>query len=305
MGSIGNNAIIAVGKKDSKGAVPSSWEKLRARSVPINDDINFLNSEALTGNRFKSKGMAISTSVSGSLTTEGNREELRVMLPAAGFSVDTSTPDIEVYEVNPTIANWLDIIVHRTDELVTEKFKDVKIDSIQIDISAKSFTTIQYSVEGIDVERSETLTETIADPVDPRFVCLDVLVNLAGNDVTAKLRDMSIKLNNNIDKEDYPINSISRSSLDAQSSTLEISGTIEFTKADYETYKTQLRNSESVQMVIDLDSKVKLTYPEFTFSEVSAPVDTPDKIRISFSGEATVPDTGESPMQVTIDLTDY
>lgn len=305
MSSIGNNAIVAVALKDNKGDIPTTWRKIRARTAPLDDTAEQLKSEALTGNRFKEKGMTIALATNGNITTEGNREELKIMLMAAGFDIDTSVADQETYSASQSILKWLDFIIYRTDVSLKEKFKDCRIDSIQIDISAKSFTTIQYAIEGISTTRGGTLDETISLPEDPRFVCLDAKYNFNGTDISAKVRDISLKINNNLDKEDYPINSIERESLDAQSSTIELSGTVEFNKTDFEAYKTQLKETSSVGVIIDLDSKVKAELSEFTFTEVSAPVDTADKIRISFNGEASLPSNGGTPLKFIVDTTAY
>jgi hypothetical protein len=305
MGATGRNSVTAIGEQADKTTAATTLTKLLATGNNLEDNVNTVQSEALTGNRFSQDGYKTSESPGGDVPAEVSRLTLPMILKHAIGAEDGAPEDLgagtgpykHIFKPSQNLDNWLTFLKFFSDEQYWELYKGSKISQLQFSLSEQSIITYTASVLSIESENGTGAPSVTPDENtgEKLFSWETNLIWDAGGtdkDLSSIVDEFSFTHNNNIDGEDFGLSQVRRS-LDAQGSEHNIDITTQMSASDYESMKADLKANNIIPVKLEIgtasdDSSPYLTidYPKLKLTQVQANVSGPDKVTVSAQANA-------------------
>jgi len=218
-----------------------------------------------------------------------------------GTTITSDSIYDHVFKVSNTLDTWGTGLIDYTDETMYKEYRGIKGDSLSFSAQQKSYISASMSamgLEGTRVDGSSVPTDysTINNITEERLLSFDTSVAVNSGDITGVVDDIELNLNNNLDGDDYAINSRIRRDLIATASDADVTITTQFNKVDYLNYKSQLEEGTDISLDYNLAPYLDIELPKVMLTEVAAPADTQDKITISMSGNVYNDTAQGSPM---------
>lgn len=268
------NVEVLIGKQDAKDTEATKFFKLQATDYNISQGTNVVQSNALTGSRFKgSKSFVSRINVDGGIPVEFSAQSLLMLMVGSGYAVDGApTNGVQSYKATENVGNLYTIVLNNKADGCYEKSINCKINSIDLNLTVDSFVTGTINVIGEDASFVDTaaFAGTVEDFVDEQLICLDSEATKGGTDVTAKLNAVTFTVNNNLEAK-YAINDIYCNEI--VEGNAEVTGNITYNKFDKAIYKagfTELMSNTSSIVTVKLGTdKTKAKYIEFVFPKAT------------------------------------
>jgi len=305
MGATGRNSVTAIGEQADKATAATTLTKLLATGNNLEDNINTVQSEALTGNRFAADGYKTSEGPGGDIPAEVSRQTLPMILKHAIGPEQAAPEDLgagsgpykHTFQPGQSLDNWLTFLKFFSDDPYWELYKGSKISQLQFSLSEQSIITYTASILSIESENGTGQPSVSPDEnTGAKLFSWETTATWdAGgtdNDITAIVDEFSFTHNNNIDGEDYGL-SQKRRSLDAQGGEHNIDITMQFSAEDYETIKSDAKENNIIPLKLDIglasdDTTPFLTldYPKLKITQATANISGPDKVTVSVQANA-------------------
>lgn len=288
--AIGKNSITAIGEQSAKGteAEAAKLMDLLATSNNMDSTVNYIKSEALTGNRFADESYPSSKASGGTIAVEVDDESLGLYLKHGVGEGNAVTDNMDStyghnYKPDQKVDKWLTVIKNLSDDGYYEKYLDCKINSLSIQATSQAIVTASLDLLGISSSEVSGAITTVKN-TGKRLFAWETSVQIDGIAQDDFLDEFSCQHNNNLNGDDYGLKQ-ERRSLDAQDSEHTFKMTMQFDKTTYMDLKTDLKAGNIVPIVVTIGA-LTITYPKAKLTEVSAPVQGGGKITVSVSGEA-------------------
>jgi hypothetical protein len=301
----GRNSVTAIGEQSNKETAATELTKLLATGNNLEDNINTIQSEALTGNRFAGDGYKTSEGPGGDIPAEVSRQTLPMILKHAIGPEQAEPEDLgagsgpykHTFQPGQKMDNWLTFLKFFSDDPYWELYKGSKISQLQFSLSEQSIIT--YTASILSIESENSTGQPSVSPGENTGAKLFSWETTAtwdaggtDNDITAIVDEFSFTHNNNIDGEDYGL-SQKRRSLDAQGGEHNIDITMQFSAEDYETIKSDAKENNIIPLKLDIglasdDTTPFLTldYPKLKITQATANISGPDKVTVSVQANA-------------------
>lgn len=274
------NVEVLIGKQASKGAVATKFFRLKATDYNINQATNVVQSNALTGSRFKGNNTFVSRfNVDGGIPLELTAQSLLMLLIGAGFTTNgAAVGGVQAYKVTDSVDNFYTIVMNDKKNGAYEQTLDAKISQLDLSLAVDTFITGTANIIGGTSTYTQTaFAGTIADFSDEQLICLNAVATKAGTDITAKLSAVTFNLNNNLEAK-YAINSIYCTEIVEGNADLSATVTYnKFDKALYGTGFTEMIANTSSAITIKLGTDAaKTSYIELVFPKAVPTSNTAD-----------------------------
>lgn len=301
--AIGKNSITAIGEQSAKGAEAAQLKELLATSNSMDTTVNYIKSEALTGNRFADESYPSSKASGGSIAAEVDDDTIGLILKhgiGAGDAVTDNGDGTYSHNFKPgqKIEKWLTVIKNLSDDAYYEKYLDCKINSLSMQVTSQAIVTTNLDLLGVSSSEVSGAVTTVKN-TGKRLFAWETSVQIDGIAQDDFLDEFNFQHSNNLNGDDYGLKQ-ERRSIDAQDSEHTFKMTMQFDKTTYMDLKTDLKAGNIVPIVVTI-GPLTITYPKAKLTEVSAPVQGGGKITVSVSGEALWDSATET--NVEFDLT--
>lgn len=280
----GRNSQTLIGQQTDKATKATDFTKLLVTSNSMLASVETMESEALTGNRFSIAEVVSKINGEGNTPVELTKEELKLLLPYAGFNPDGTEL---IFTAGNTIDEWATVIKDFVDEGYYEEFIGCKINTFDINIVKGGFITAEVGWLSLEDNHSTTaFAGTVTELVDRNTIlkAFGTTLTLGGTDITALVDEFSLSINNNLDADDRGINDIYRRDLQAQGSEITYSITAKFDKTQLDTLKNNLKDGTTSSIVVSLSEGIDIDLHRISISDVTDSIDGPDKVTVSFNG---------------------
>ena len=264
------NVEVLIGKQASKGAAATKFFRLKATDYNTNQATNVVQSNALTGSRFKGNNTFVSRfNVDGGIPLELTAQSLLMLLIGAGFTTNGApVGGVQAYKVTDSVDNYYTIVMNDKKNGAYEQTLDAKISQLDLSLAVDTFITGTANVIGGTSTYVTTgaFAGTIEDFSDEQLICLNATAAKAGTDITAKLSAVTFNLNNNLEAK-YAINSIYCTEI--VEGNADLTATVTYNKFDKTLYSagfTEMVANTSSEIRIKLGTDAaKTSYVELVF----------------------------------------
>lgn len=305
MGATGRNSVTAIGEQADKATAATELTKLLATGNNLEDNINTVQSEALTGNRFAQDGYKTSEGPGGDIPAEVSRQTLPMILKHAIGPEQAAPDDLgagsgpykHTFQPGQKMDNWLTFLKFFSDDPYWELYKGSKISQLQFSLSEQSIITYTASILSLESEAgtgqpSVSPTENTGEKLFSWETTATWDAGGTDEDITGIVDEFSFTHNNNIDGEDYGL-SQKRRSLDAQGGEHTIDITMQFDAAHYETLKADAKANNIIPIKLDIGMAsddttpfLSIDYPKLKITQATANISGPDKVTVSVQASA-------------------
>lgn len=272
------NARVLVGVQSGKGVPATSFTQLYAKDYGLSPEASNTKSEALNGSRFFSgKSFLSKLSVGGDIPMEYSADVLLFLLENGGFGEKTDSGGDLTLKTSVSCDKWLTVVCDYVGEGAYEIVTDCKLNTLNLDLNTESFVEGSINVIGCDISFVDTgsFSGTVVQPSEEQLICLDSTITNAGSDISPKLSNAKLTLNNNLQGV-ASINSVYN--VDIIEETAETTMDITYNRFDKAIYKdglTKLLASTTSEIVVTLGTddpakKVIITAHKATPTENSA-----------------------------------
>ena len=301
----GRNLITAIGEQVDKDTAATSLTKLLATSNTMEGSVNVIQSNALTGNRFTDEQFTASIAAGGSIGAEMSALTIPLVTKHAIGPEEAVPEDLGAgtgpykhkFKPAATIDDWLTVLKYFSDSGYHDLFTGCKINQKSLSLTEQAIITYTLDILGL-----KTISTTGVPAVTPvenngnRQFAWETKatwnVGSTNEDYSGKLTEFTFAHNNNLDGDDYGLRQ-ERQSLDAQGGEHTNNFTLKFDAATFADLKGDLVQGNIIPVTIGIgsanggnDPYIAFVYPKLKLSEVSAPVNGPDKVTVSIAGRA-------------------
>jgi hypothetical protein len=305
MGFEGRNLVTALAEQSAKDSPSDTLTKILATSNSLEKQINNVQSEALTGNRFSDNQYVSGDYGAGGIDGEVEKDMIPTIIKNSIGAEDSSPEDLgtggpykHIFTPDSKLTTWLTLLKYFDSETFWELYTDAKINQLDLSVTSQAILTYTLDIVAINYSKGTTSpTETINDNTGERLFAWDsdvITYDVGTEDLDIKgiLDEFSFTHNNNLDSEDYGLSKVLRT-LDAQDSEHTISITAQFSASEYDIMKDDLEEGAEIPIDIgigsansDSDPYIKFSYPKIKLNSVQANVGGPGKVTVDIEGGA-------------------
>lgn len=268
---------VYMGIQSAKGTEATTFRKMKTTDASLDNQINEIVSQAITGKDFAEEGLASKGTITGTLTAEASRGDMGLLFTAEGFTKDDTGADL-VFKA-PEIATYpyLTVVQEFTDDSgvsIHKKFLDVKINDLNINLNTNSYVQVQITPlsESSGTIVSGAFSTTPTAETEESLVVKESLITIGGTDVKCDLTTLSIDINNNLSGVevlcgDTKINKGGKRTINISESMPTLSAT---------EYKAELAKAEAgtpqailVTLGTTDNKKIEISIPKCTYSAIS------------------------------------
>lgn len=305
MSATGRNLITAIGEQADKDTAATTMQKLFATSNTMENTVNAIQSNALTGNRFTDEQFIASVAAGGSIGAEMSDLTIPLIIKHA-IGPETAAPEDlgggsgpykHTFKPGATLGNWLTVLKYFSDAGYHDLFTGCKINQMSLSLTSQAVLT--YTLDMLGIVTASTAGAPAVTPSENtgnrQFAwetAATFNVGTTDDDYTGKLTEFTFSHNNNLDGDDYGLKQ-ERQSLDAQGGEHTNNFTLRFDAATYADLKGDLVQGNIIPVTIGVGSAnagankyISFVYPKLKLSKVSAAVNGPDKVTVSVAAAA-------------------